>query len=88
MLLSFVCIGVQSSFHDQDRTVCQLHDSIGTATDQALIHGGMASSPNDRELGAPVLCEVDDIMDRMARHNMGFKFDLISLRQCFRPPDY
>jgi hypothetical protein len=27
-------------------------------------------------------------MDGMARHNMGFKFDQISLRQCFRPPDY
>jgi hypothetical protein len=65
-----------ASFHDQDRTVRELHNSIGAAADQTLVDRRMAGCADDEQFDLEFLGKLDDDSHRMPGDNMRMEFDI------------
>ena len=67
------------SFHDQDRTVSELYNSIGAAADQAFVDRRMASCADDEQFDLELFGKLDDDPHGMPRDDMRMELDMTFL---------
>jgi hypothetical protein len=63
----------------------KLHNPIGATANDTLIERRVAGSADHQEFDFHLLCKVDNISNRMARHDMGMQLDTTLIRQRPRP---
>jgi hypothetical protein len=75
------------SLHNENWALGKLHDTIGAASDESFIYGGMAFRPDHQQVSPELRGKLDNVPHRMSGDDMGVQSDTAFLCHGSRPLD-